>query len=240
MKTRGFGCLAAVVVLLSLCACAGPEITAMDVAMEQARAEIERQQVVTKAEADRAEYEMLAQLPPETAGIAYMGKQMRELVAAVMAKDQRRPAGFYDMKTAVAQSQNAMVDKTIGRVVTLTTAGTAMFVAGDVIKHGQDKIGDRINAGEGSTVEFNRISSKSKTDTNQLGDNNSTGAVDASTTGPDKSSTVTEIAAPEEPVVEEPEVEAPEEPSEPGEFVPTEPPDFPDGPVEIPGPESAE
>ena len=45
-----------------------------------------------------------------------------------------------------------------------------MFVAGDVIKHGQDKIGDRINAGEGSTVEVNRISSKSKTDTNQLGD----------------------------------------------------------------------
>ena len=231
MKTRGFGCLAAVVVLLSLCACAGPEVTAMDVAMEQARAEIERQQVVTKAEADRAEYEMLAQLPPETAGIAYMGKQMRELVAAVMAKDQRKPAGFYDMKTAIAQSQNAMVDKTIGRVVTLTTAGTAMFVAGDVIKHGQDKIGDRINAGEGSTVEVNRISSKSKTDTNQLGDNNSTGAVDASTTGPDKSSTVTEIAAPEEPESEEPEVEEPED----GEFTPTEPPtEFDDLPVDIP------
>ena len=211
----------------------------MDVAMEQARAEIEQRQIVTNDEADRAEYEMLAQLPPEQAGIAYMGKQMRELVAAVKAKDQRKPAGFYDMKTAIAQSQNATVDKTIGRVVTLTTAGTAMFVAGDVIKHGQDKIGDRINAtGEGSTVEVNRISSKSKTDTNQLGDNNSTGAVDASTTGPDKSSTVTEIAAPEEPAVEEPEVEEPE--GEEGEFVPTEPPDFDDGPVEIPGPDSAE
>ena len=118
-----------------------------------------------------------------------------------------------------------MVDKTIGRVVTLTTAGTAMFVAGDVIKHGQDKIGDRINAGEGSTVEVNRISSKSKTDTNQLGDNNSTGAVDASTTGPDKSSVVVnnELAH-EEPVVEEPE-----------EFVPTEPPaEFDDEPIDIP------
>ena len=137
--------------------------------------------------------------------------------------------GFYDMKTAIAQSQNATVDKTIGRVVTLTTAGTAMFVAGDVIKHGQDKIGDRINAGEGSTVEVNRISSKSKTDTNQLGDNNSTGAVDASTTGPDKSSVVVNNElAPEEPVVEEPE-------GEEGEFVPTEPPtEFDDEPIDIP------
>ena len=235
MKTRGISCLAAIAILLTLTACAGPEITAMDVALEQARAQVEHQQVASKYEADKAEYEMLAQLPPETAGIAYMGKQMREMVTAVLAKDGRKQAGFYDMKTAIAQSQNAMVDKTIGRVVTLTTAGTAMFVAGDVIKHGQDKIGDRINAGEGSTVEVNRISSKSRTDTNQLGDGNSTGAVDASTTGPDKSSTVTEIAAPEEPVVEEPEIEEPE-----GEFIPTEPPDFDDGPVEIPGPESAE
>ena len=164
-----------------------------------------------------------------------MGKQMKEMMVAVLEQGKKVPMGFYDMKTAIAQSQNATVDKTIGRVVTLTTAGTAMFVAGDVIKHGQDKIGDRINAtGEGSTVEVNRISSKSKTDTNQLGDNNSTGAVDASTTGPDKSSTVTEIAAPEEPVVEEPVVEEPE--GEEGEFVPTDPPDFDDGPVEIPGP----
>ena len=41
--------------------------------------------------------------------------------------------------------------------------------------------------------------------------------------GPDKSSTVTEVVAPEEPVVEE------------GEFVPTEPPaEFDDEPIDIP------
>ena len=226
MNKRGFGVLAAIVILLSLCACAGPEITSMDVEMEKARAQASEQRAVEKIKADAAEYEALAKMPPEQAGMAYMGKQMKEMMVAVLEQGKKIPMGFYDMKTAIAQSQNAMVDKTIGRVVTLTTAGTAMFVAGDVIKHGQDKIGDRINAGEGSTVEVNRISSKSKTDTNQLGDNNSTGAVDARTTGPDKSSTVTEIAAPEEPEIEEPE----------GEFVPTEPPDFPDGPVEIPGP----
>ena len=217
-----------------LVGCAGPEITTQDVELEKARIKVSEQQAVEKIKADQAEYEALSKMAPEQVGMAYMGKQMKEMMVAVLEQGKKVPMGFYDMKTSIAQSQNATVDKTIGRVVTLTTAGTAMFVAGDVIKHGQDKIGDRINAGEGSTVEVNRISSKSKTDTNQLGDNNSTGAVDASTTGPDKSSVVVNNElAPEEPVVEEPEGEG-------GEFVPTEPPDFPDGPVEIPGPDSAE
>ena len=86
MKTRGISCLAAIAILLTLTACAGPEITAMDVALEQARAQVEHQQVASKYEADKAEYEMLAQLPPETAGIAYMGKQMREMVTACWPK----------------------------------------------------------------------------------------------------------------------------------------------------------
>ena len=232
MKTRGISCLAAIAILLTLTACAGPEITAMDVALEQARAQVEHQQVASKYEADKAEYEMLAQLPPETAGIAYMGKQMREMVTAVLAKDGRKQAGFYDMKTAVAASQNAMAERLTGRILSTTVTGVGIYAAADVIKHGQDKIGDTINAsGEGSAVEVNRISSNSKTDTNQVGDGNSTGAVDASTVGPDKSSTVTEVVAPEEPVVEEPEVEEPEE----GEFVPTEPPaEFDDIPIDIP------
>ena len=55
MNSRGISVLAAIAILLSLCACAGPETTAMDVAMEQARAEIEQRQIVTKAEADPVE-----------------------------------------------------------------------------------------------------------------------------------------------------------------------------------------
>ena len=91
-------------------------------------------------------------------------------------------------------------------MLTVQGVGGGIYAAADVIKHGQDRIGDTINAtGENSAVEVNRISSKSKTDTNQVGDGNSTGAVDASTVGPDKSSTVTEVVAPEEPKVEEPE-----------------------------------
>ena len=212
-----------------LVGCAGPEITTQDVELEKARIKVSEQQAVEKIKADQAEYEALSKMAPEQVGMAYMGKQMKEMMVAVLEQGKKVPMGFYEMKTSIAQSQNAMVDKTIGRVVTLTTAGTAMFVAGDVIKHGQDKIGDRINAGEGSTVEVNRISSKSKTDTNQLGDNNSTGAVDASTTGPDKSSVVVNNElAPEEPVVEEPE-------GEEGEFVPTEPPaEFDNEPIDIP------
>lgn len=207
--------LIAAVALLPMIGCAGPEITALDVAMEEAKVRVEQAQASNKLAADRAEYEMLAQLPPETAGIAYMGKQMKEMVLAVMAKDQRKQAGFYDMKTAIAQSQNAMAERLTGRILSTTVTGVGIYAAADVIKHGQDKIGDTINAtGEGAQVEVNRISSKSKTDTNQLGDNNATGAVDASTTGPDKSSTVTEIAAPEEPVVEEVEEPEAEEPAE--------------------------
>ena len=237
MKTRGISCLAAVAILLTLAACAGPEITPLDVAMEQARAQVEQQQVASKFEADRAEYEVLAKLPPEQAGLAYMGKQMKEMAMAVMSRDQKRSMNFYEAKATIAASQNAMAERLTGRILSTTVTGVGIYAAADVIKHGQDRIGDTINAsGENSAVEVNRISSKSNTDTNQVGDGNSTGAVDASTVGPDKSSTVTEVVAPEEPVVEEPEVEEPEE----DEFIPTEPPDFPDGPVEIPGPDSAE
>ena len=236
MNNRGVGVLAAIAILLSLCACAGPKITPADVAMETAMANAEKEKAVAKARADEAEIKAIASIDPTQQGLAYMGKQMKDIVVAVLEKDKKRPMSFYEMKEAVARQQNAVLDKNTGRLLKTSLAYGAIDAGRDVAKHGIDKAGDTIHAtGEGSTVEVNRISSKSKTDTNQLGDNNSTGAVDASTTGPDKSSTVTEIAAPEEPVVEGPEIEEPE-----GEFIPTEPPDFDDGPIEIPGPESAE
>ena len=236
MNSRGIRVLAAIAILLSLCACAGPKITPADVAMETAMANAEKEKAVAKAKADEAEIKAIASIDPTQQGLAYMGKQMKDIVVAVLEKDKKRPMSFYEMKEAVARQQNAVLDKNTGRLLKTSLVYGAIDAGRDVAKHGIDKAGDTIHAtGEGSTVEVNRISSKSKTDTNQLGDNNSTGAVDASTVGPDKSSTVTEIATPEEPVVEDPEIEEPE-----GEFVPTEPPDFPDGPVEIPGPEAAE
>ena len=220
---------------LPMIGCAGPAITVEDVALESNRLTIQREERLAKEAADTRELKALASLDPTQQGMAYMAKQMKDLVVAVINKDQRQAMGFYDAKAAIANQQNNLVDKLTGRVLKASVVGGAIWAASDVIKHGQDKAGDTINAnGENSQVEVNRISSKSKTDTNQVGDGNSTGAVDASTVGPDKSSTTTEIVAPEEPLIEEPEVPEVEE------FIPTEPPDFPDGPIEIPGPDSAE
>ena len=106
----------------------------------------------------------------------------------------------------------------------------------DVAKHGTDKAGDRVTLdGDNNAIELNKTNARSRTDTNQIGDGNNTGPSDANASGPDKSSVTNNELAAEEPVVEEPKTEEPE-----GEFVPTDPPDFPDGPVEIPGPEAAE
>lgn len=234
MKTRGISCLAAIAILLTLTACAGPEITAQDVSLETARLTIEREQRLAQEAADDKELSALSKLDATQLGMAFMAKQMKDVVVAVLSKDNKKNMGFYDMKAAVAQSQNAMAERLTGRILSTTVTGVGIYAAADVIKHGQDKIGDTINAsGENSAVEVNRISSKSNTDTNQVGDGNSTGAVDASTVGPDKSSTVTEVVAPEEPKVEEPEAEEPE--GEDGEFVPTEPPaEFDDIPIDIP------
>lgn len=231
MKTRGISCLAAIAIMLTLTACAGPEITAQDVSLETARLSIEREQRLAQEATDDKELSALSKLDATQLGMAFMAKQMKDVVVAVLSKDNKKNMGFYDMKAAVAQSQNAMAERLTGRILSTTVTGVGIYAAADVIKHGQDRIGDTINAtGENSAVEVNRISSKSKTDTNQVGDGNSTGAVDASTVGPDKSSTVTEVVAPEEPKVEEPEVEEEEE----GEFVPTEPPYFDDEPIDIP------
>ena len=76
-----------------------------------------------------------------------------------------------------------------------------------------------------------RVTSNSDIATKNFGEGGTATSGAPTVAGPDKSSTVTEIAP-------EPELPEVEEPG--GEFVPTEPPDFPDGPVEIPGPEAAE
>lgn len=229
MNSRGISVLAAIAILLSLCACAGPEIKAEDVALEQARADADKEKVVAKAQADIAEIEAIGSLDPTQQGMAYAAKMMRDVVGFVLDKDNKKPMGFYEMKERIAAQQNALVDKTAGSVLKTSLVYGAIDAGRDVAKHGIDKAGDTVHAtGDGSSVEVNRISSKSKTDTNQLGDNNSTGAVDASTTGPDKSSVTNNELAAEEPVVEEPE-------GEEGEFVPTEPPaEFDDLPIDIP------
>ena len=211
-----------------LVGCAGPEITQMDVALEASRAAAENQRIEAKARADEQEILAISRLDPVQQGMAFMAKQMREMTVALTDKGKQQ-MGFYDMKANVAAQQNALIDKTTGRVLKASVVGGAIWAANDLAQHGIDKAGDKVTmTGDNNTTEINRVDAKSKTSTRQIGDANSTGPSDAQANGPDKSSTVTEVVAPEEPEGEE------------GEFVPTEPPDFPDGPVEIPGPDSAE
>ena len=231
MKTRGISCLAAIAILLTLTACAGPEITQMDVELEKARVQTERQEAADKLATDKAEYELLAKLSPEVAAAAYSNKQMREMAVAFINRDQKRSMNFYDAKAAIAAQQNALIDKTTGRVLKASVVGGAIWAANDLAQHGMDKAGDKVTmTGDNNATEINRVDAKSKTATSQIGDANATGPSDAVASGPDKSSTVTEVVAPEEPKVEEPEVEEEEE----GEFEPTEPPDFDDEPIDIP------
>ena len=227
MKTRGISCLAAMAILLTLTACAGPEITQMDVALEASRAAAENQRIEAKARADEQEILAISRLDPVQQGMAFMAKQMREMTVALTDKGKQQ-MGFYDMKANVAAQQNALIDKTTGRVLKASVVGGAIWAANDLAQHGMDKAGDKVTmTGDNNTTEITRVDAKSKTSTRQVGDANSTGPSDAQANGPDKSSTVTEVVAPEEPVVEEPV-------GEEGEFEPTEPPDFDDEPIDIP------
>ena len=98
-----------------------------------------------------------------------------------------------------------------------------------MIKTAIKNSGDKTNiAGDGNSYAQERVTSNADISNRALGEGSNAQTTAPSVSGPDKSSHTTIEAT--EPVVEEPE----------GEFTPTEPPDFPDGPVEIPGPEAAE
>ena len=200
--------------VLPLIGCAGPPTTVEDVALETNRLTIQREERLAKEAADTKELEALASLDPTQQGMAYMAKQMKDLVIAVINKDQRQAMGFYDAKASIAGQQNNLVDKLTGRVLTASVVGGAIWAATDVAKAGMDKTGDRVKVdGDNNAIELNKTNANSRTDTNQFGDNNVTGPSDANASEPDKSSTVTEVVGSEEPElpkVEEPKVEEPE------------------------------
>ena len=197
--------------VLPLIGCAGPTITVEDVALETNRLTIQREERLAKEAADTKELEALASLDPTQQGMAYMAKQMKDLVVAVINKDQRQAMGFYDAKALIAGQQNNLIDKLTGRILKASVVGGAIWAATDVAKHGMDKAGDRVKVdGDNNAIELNKTNANSRTDTNQFGDNNATGHSDANASEPDKSSTVTEVVGPEEPElpkIEEPKVE---------------------------------
>ena len=197
--------------VLPLIGCAGPTITVEDVALETNRLTIQREERLAKEAADTKELEALASLDPTQQGMAYMAKQMKDLVVAVINKDQRQAMGFYDAKASIAGQQNNLIDKLTGRILKASVVGGAIWAATDVAKAGMDKTGDRVKVdGDNNAIELNKTNANSRTDTNQFGDNNVTGPSDANASEPDKSSTVTEVVGSEEPElpkVEEPKVE---------------------------------
>lgn len=115
----------------------------------------------------------------------------------------------------------------------VSMVGIPVAVAGNAIKRLAKAAGDKTTVqttGDNNKFESSKthINNEVVTKSFAEGASPTVSATPAATTAsPSTSSTVHEAA--ELPKVEEPE----------GEFEPTEPPDFPDGPIEIPGPESA-
>ena len=170
MNNRGVSVVAAIVILLSLCACSGPKITVEDVALQKEQIASEERKEVAKAKADKAEVEAISKLDPAQQGMAFSSKMMRDVVALVIGKDERKPMGFYEMKTAIAGQINTLIDKTTGRVVDGSLIGGGIYAFTDVAKHGMDKTGDRVKVeGDNNAIELNKTNARSRTDTNQFG-----------------------------------------------------------------------
>lgn len=226
--------LAAIIALaaLPLVGCAGPEITAEDASMANAAALSRNYCVDARARGEAARMEAIAQMDPSQQGVALMAEAMRAQAEALGGKGDPCAPGMnaHEARARIAASQNEAATGLVGSLVRGTLIGVGIVEGADVIKTAIKNSGDKTSiAGDGNSYAQERVTSNADTTTKNFGENGVATSGSPTTTGPDKS-THTTIEAPEEPVVEEPE----------GEFTPTEPPDFPDGPVEIPGPEATE
>lgn len=173
----------------------------------------------------------IAQMDPSQQGVAVMAEGMRAMAEALAGKGDPCAPGMnaHEARARIAASQNEAATGLVGSLVRGTLIGVGIVEGADVIKTAIKGAGDRTNIqGDGNSYAQERVTSNADTTTKNFGENGTATSGAPTVSGPDKSSTVTEIVAPE----------LPEEPE--GEFVPTEPPDFPEGPVEIPGPEAAE
>ena len=232
--------LAAVIALaaLPLVGCAGPEITEQDASMANASALSRNYCVDARARGEAARMEAIAQMDPSQQGVAIMAEAMRAQAEALGGKGDPCATGMnpYEARARIAASQNEAATGLVGSLVRGTLIGVGIVEGADVAKTAIKNAGDRTNIhGDGNSYTQERVSSNSETSTRALGEGSNATSAAPVVSGPDKSSHTTIEAPPEPELPEEPGAEDPE-----GEFVPTEPPDFPDGPVEIPGPEAAE
>ena len=220
-----------IIAALPLVGCAGPEITAEDASMANAAALSRNYCVDARARGEAARMAAIAQMDPSQQGVAIMAEAMRAQAEALGGKGDPCATGMnaHEARARIAASQNEAATGLVGSLVRGTIIGVGIVEGADVIKTAIKGAGDRTNiAGDGNSYAQERVTSNADITAKNYGENGTATSGAPTVSGPDKSSTVTEIVAPE----------LPEEPE--GEFVPTEPPDFPDGPVEIPGPEAAE
>jgi hypothetical protein len=218
--------LAAVLTLaaLPLVGCAGPEITAEDASMANAAALSRNYCVDARARGEAARMAAIAQMDPSQQGVALMAEAMRAQAEALAGKSDPCATGMnaHEARARIAASQNEAATGLVGSLVRGTLIGVGIVEGADVIKTAIKNGGDKTHiAGDGNSYAQERVTSNADTTTKNFGENGTATSGSPTTTGPDKSSTVTEIA---------PEPELPE-----GEFVPTEPPaEFDDLPIDIP------
>lgn len=229
--------LAAVLILaaLPLAGCAGPKITEQDASMANAAALSRNYCVDARARGEAARMAAIAQMDPSQQGVALMAEAMRAQAEALAGKGDPCAPGMnaHEARARIAASQNEAATGLVGSLVRGTLIGVGIVEGADVIKTAIKGAGDRTDiAGDGNSYAQERVTSNADTTTKNFGENGTATSGAPTVAGPDKS-TNTVVEAPPEP--ELPEGEEPE-----GEFAPTEPPDFPDGQVEIPGPEAAE
>lgn len=227
--------LAAIIALaaLPLVGCAGPKITEQDASMANAAALSRNYCVDARSRGEAARMTAIAQMDPSQQGVALMAEAMRAQAEALAGKGDPCGSGMnaHEARARIAASQNEAATGLVGSLVRGTLIGMGIIEGADVLKTAIKNSGDKTNIqGDGNSYAQERVTSNADTTTKNFGENGVATSGSPTTTGPDKSTNTT-IEAPPEP-------ELPEAPE--GEFTPTEPPDFPDGPVEIPGPEAAE
>lgn len=212
--------LAAVLIIaaLPLVGCAGPKITEQDASLANAAALSRNYCVDARARGEAARMEAIAQMDPSQQGVAIMAEAMRAQAEALAGKGDPCGMGMnaYEARARIAAGQNEAATGLVGSLVRGTLIGVGIVEGADVIKTAIKGAGDRTNIrGDGNSYAQERVTSNADTTTKNFGENGVATSGSPTTTGPDKSTHTT--------------IEAP-----------TEPPDFPDGPVEIPGPEATE
>ena len=162
MKTRGISCLAAIAILLTLTACAGPEITEQDSSMANAAALSRNYCVDARSRGEAARMAAIAQMDPSQQGVAIMAEAMRAQAEALGSKGDPCAPGMnaHEARARIAASQNEAATGLVGSLVRGTLIGMGIVEGADVIKTALKNSGDKTSiAGDGNSYAQERVTS---------------------------------------------------------------------------------